>query len=150
MLFRSFHRGHEHSGRIAHLADELDLPEFDVFAWDSRGHGRSPGPRGDSPSFGASVRDVQCFIDHIRDTYGIEDFETQELTNTAQLSCLISRGKPELFADHYSQARLFWQSQTPAEQQHIIAAYHSARANNTMAILELHRNMSNSSERKAA
>ena len=28
-----FHRGHEHSGRIAHLADELDLPEFDVFAW---------------------------------------------------------------------------------------------------------------------
>ena len=66
-----FHRGHEHSGRIAHLADELDLPEFDVFAWDSRGHGRSPGPRGDSPSFGASVRDVQCFIDHIRDTYGI-------------------------------------------------------------------------------
>lgn len=33
------------------------------------------------------------------------------------------RGKPELFADHYSQARLFWQSQTPAEQQHIIAAY---------------------------
>ena len=23
-----FHRGHEHSGRIAHLADELDLPDF--------------------------------------------------------------------------------------------------------------------------
>lgn len=22
-----FHRGHEHSGRIAHLVDELDLPE---------------------------------------------------------------------------------------------------------------------------
>lgn len=32
----------------------------------------------------------------IRDTYDIEDFQTQELTNTAQLSCLISRGKPEL------------------------------------------------------
>lgn len=32
----------------------------------------------------------------IRDTHDIEDFETQELTNTAQLSCLISRGKPEL------------------------------------------------------
>ena len=66
-----FHRGHEHSGRMAHLADELNLPDFDVFAWDARGHGRSPGPRGDSPSFGASVRDVQTFIDHIRDTYGI-------------------------------------------------------------------------------
>jgi alpha-beta hydrolase superfamily lysophospholipase len=36
-----FHRGHEHSGRMAHLADELDLPEFAVFAWDARGHGRS-------------------------------------------------------------------------------------------------------------
>jgi len=36
-----FHRGHEHSGRMAHLADELDLPDFDVFAWDARGHGRS-------------------------------------------------------------------------------------------------------------
>ncbi len=35
-------------------------------------------------------------LETIRDTYGIEDFETQELTNTAQLSCLISRGKPEL------------------------------------------------------
>ena len=22
-----YHRGHEHSGRIAHLVDELDLPE---------------------------------------------------------------------------------------------------------------------------
>jgi catalase len=33
------------------------------------------------------------------------------------------RGKPELFADHYSQARLFWKSQTPPEQLHIIAAF---------------------------
>lgn len=32
----------------------------------------------------------------IRDTYDIEDFQTQELTDTAQLSCLISRGKPVL------------------------------------------------------
>jgi catalase len=33
------------------------------------------------------------------------------------------RGKPELFADHYSQARLFWLSQTPVEQAHIVGAY---------------------------
>lgn len=32
----------------------------------------------------------------IRDTYDIENFQTQELTDTAQLSCVISRGKPEL------------------------------------------------------
>jgi len=33
------------------------------------------------------------------------------------------RGKPEKFADHYSQARLFFDSQTPIEQQHIIRAF---------------------------
>ncbi|WP_236172138.1 bifunctional alpha/beta hydrolase/class I SAM-dependent methyltransferase [Pseudomonas pseudonitroreducens] len=66
-----FHRGHEHSGRIGHLADELDLPGFDVFAWDARGHGQSPGARGDSPSFGTSVRDVQTFVEHLAATHGI-------------------------------------------------------------------------------
>lgn len=35
-------------------------------------------------------------LETIRETYDIEDFKTQELANTAQLSCLISRGKPEL------------------------------------------------------
>ncbi|MEP7329822.1 MAG: bifunctional alpha/beta hydrolase/class I SAM-dependent methyltransferase [Betaproteobacteria bacterium] len=66
-----FHRGHEHSGRMAHLVDELMLPDHDFFAWDARGHGRSPGPRGDSPSFGTSVRDVQTFVDHIGTCHGI-------------------------------------------------------------------------------
>ncbi|WP_432239698.1 catalase [Herbaspirillum robiniae] len=33
------------------------------------------------------------------------------------------RAKPEKFADHYSQARLFWQSQTLAEQLHIVNAF---------------------------
>lgn len=66
-----FHRGHEHSARIAHLVDELDLPDFDFFAWDARGHGLSPGPRGYSPGFACSVRDVQCFVDHIHATHGV-------------------------------------------------------------------------------
>jgi alpha-beta hydrolase superfamily lysophospholipase len=65
------HRGHEHSGRVAHLADELDLPDFAFFAWDARGHGHSPGERGFSPSLGTSVRDVQTFVDHIAKTHGI-------------------------------------------------------------------------------
>jgi len=66
-----FHRGHEHSGRMAHLVDELDLPDFAFFAWDARGHGKSPGVRGFSPSFGTSVRDVQTFVDHIGATHGV-------------------------------------------------------------------------------
>jgi alpha-beta hydrolase superfamily lysophospholipase len=69
------HRGHEHSGRVAHLADELALPGFDLFAWDARGHGRSPGPRGHAPSFAALVRDLDAFVAHIGATHGfaVED-----------------------------------------------------------------------------
>lgn len=33
------------------------------------------------------------------------------------------RVRPELFADHYSQARLFWKSQTPEEQAHIASSF---------------------------
>ncbi|WP_454726107.1 MULTISPECIES: bifunctional alpha/beta hydrolase/class I SAM-dependent methyltransferase [Cupriavidus] len=66
-----FHRGHEHSGRIAHLVDELDLPGHAFFAWDARGHGRSPGERGYSPGLATSVRDIQTFVDHIAAAHGI-------------------------------------------------------------------------------
>jgi catalase len=33
------------------------------------------------------------------------------------------RGKPERFADHYTQARLFWNSQTAVEKTHIVNAF---------------------------
>jgi catalase len=33
------------------------------------------------------------------------------------------RGKPERFADHYTQATLFYESQSPSEQAHIVAAF---------------------------
>lgn len=66
-----FHRGHEHSGRMAHLVDELRLPECAFFAWDARGHGRSPGPRGHSPSLATSVKDVDTFVKHVSVAHGI-------------------------------------------------------------------------------
>lgn len=59
-------------------------------------------PNGNEALEALNKGEARCIIvpstrlETIRDTYGIEDFETQELTNTAQLSCLISRGKPEL------------------------------------------------------
>ena len=70
-----FHRGHEHSGRMAHLVDELALPDFAFYAWDARGHGRSPGERGYSPSIAASVRDIETFTAHIAqsDRIAVED-----------------------------------------------------------------------------
>ena len=33
------------------------------------------------------------------------------------------RGKPEKFADHFSQAKLFWNSQSPVEKEHIVSAF---------------------------
>ena len=66
------HRGHEHSGRVAHLVEELGLTDYDFYAWDARGHGKSPGPRGYSPSFAASVRDLDCFVRHLCDSDGFD------------------------------------------------------------------------------
>ncbi|MDB5806450.1 MAG: hypothetical protein JWN73_3772 [Betaproteobacteria bacterium] len=65
------HRGHEHSGRLQHIVDGLGLPEFDVFAWDARGHGRSPGVRGYAPDCGALIRDLDCFSSHIADVHHV-------------------------------------------------------------------------------
>jgi alpha-beta hydrolase superfamily lysophospholipase len=77
-----FHRGHEHAGRMAHLVDELDMADFDFFAWDARGHGLSPGERGDSPSFATSTRDVQTFIDHIGAQHGLAEAELAVLAQS--------------------------------------------------------------------
>ena len=66
-----FHRGHEHSGRLTHIVEEIGLGDFDFFAWDARGHGRSPGARGDSPSVGASIKDIDCFVRHIAREHGV-------------------------------------------------------------------------------
>ena len=76
-----FHRGHEHSGRMAHVVDELALDDFAFFAWDARGHGRSPGPRGHSPSLGASIRDVDEFVAEVGRQAGVD---TREISVIAQ------------------------------------------------------------------
>ncbi|KQC98152.1 bifunctional alpha/beta hydrolase/class I SAM-dependent methyltransferase [Acinetobacter soli] len=76
-----FHRGHEHSERMAHLVEELNLPDFDFFAWDARGHGQSPGERGDAPSFSACVKDIQYFMRHIEAEYQIK---TSDIAIVAQ------------------------------------------------------------------
>ena len=65
------HRGHEHSGRLQHIVDEINLPDHAMFAWDARGHGLSPGPRGDSPSLARSIRDLDDFARHVSSTHGI-------------------------------------------------------------------------------
>lgn len=66
-----FHRGHEHSARLQDVVDKLDLPALHMFAWDARGHGRSPGERGYAENFGILVKDVDCFVRHVSKTYRI-------------------------------------------------------------------------------
>jgi alpha-beta hydrolase superfamily lysophospholipase len=75
------HRGHEHGGRMAHLVDELAMPNFAFYAWDARGNGRSGGERGSAPSFAALVRDLDRFVDEIR---GKDGFAAPDIAVIAQ------------------------------------------------------------------
>jgi alpha-beta hydrolase superfamily lysophospholipase len=66
-----FHRGHEHSGRWQDLVEKLDLADAAIFAWDARGHGRSPGRRGYADSLSVFVKDADAFARHLAAEHGI-------------------------------------------------------------------------------
>ena len=66
-----FHRGHEHSGRWQQTVDSFALKDIAVFAWDARGHGRSPGERGAANNFVDVIRDVDAFARYISQRYEI-------------------------------------------------------------------------------
>jgi alpha-beta hydrolase superfamily lysophospholipase len=66
-----FHRGHEHSGRMEELVKDLGFDDFHVFAWDARGHGRSPGDRGSAENLAVIIKDADCFARHISSKHGI-------------------------------------------------------------------------------
>ena len=55
-----FHRGHEHSGRWQETVDALGLEDVAIFAWDARGHGRSPGARGAANDLTDIIKDVDA------------------------------------------------------------------------------------------
>jgi alpha-beta hydrolase superfamily lysophospholipase/ubiquinone/menaquinone biosynthesis C-methylase UbiE len=65
------HRGHEHSGRVQDIVDGLDMGDYWAFAYDARGHGRSPGPRGYADNFSDLVKDLDHFVNWISSTHGI-------------------------------------------------------------------------------
>ncbi len=69
-VFIFLHRGHEHSARIRsllpHMVGKRDL----AFAWDARGHGHSPGERGDAPDFYTLVKDFDAFVSYLMQQYG--------------------------------------------------------------------------------
>src|SRR5436309_13820566 len=66
-----FHRGHEHSGRWQETVAALGLDDVAVFAWDQRGHGRSPGGRGPAPDLATGIRDADGRVRHRGATVGL-------------------------------------------------------------------------------
>jgi alpha-beta hydrolase superfamily lysophospholipase/SAM-dependent methyltransferase len=66
-----FHRGHEHSGRWQETVDALGLPDVAIFAWDARGHGRSPGERGSAENLAVVIQDIDAYVRHIAEKCGI-------------------------------------------------------------------------------
>jgi alpha-beta hydrolase superfamily lysophospholipase/SAM-dependent methyltransferase len=77
-----FHRGHEHSGRWQETVDALGLKDVAVFAWDERGHGRSPGERGAAESLSVVIRDAEAFARHVAETHGIATENTVVLAHS--------------------------------------------------------------------
>ena len=77
-----FHRGHEHSGRWQETVAALGLDDVAVFAWDQRGHGRSPGERGSAPDLATVIRDADEWVRHLGATHGIALHDTIVLAHS--------------------------------------------------------------------
>jgi alpha-beta hydrolase superfamily lysophospholipase len=56
----------EHTGRYQHVADFLNANGYAVVGIDHRGHGKSGGKRGHSPSFEMTLDDMELFIAHAK------------------------------------------------------------------------------------
>lgn len=76
------HRGHEHSGRVARTFEELNLSGCAGFAFDMRGHGRSPGERGYAEGYDVWVKDLNAFVNHLRDAHGVNPTELAVVANS--------------------------------------------------------------------
>jgi len=59
----------EHSGRYTHVAAALSDVGYALFGFDLRGHGKSGGPRGHTPSYDALMDDIGCLLDEAAKRY---------------------------------------------------------------------------------
>ena len=59
----------EHSGRYAHVAAALNDAGYTLLGFDLRGHGKSGGPRGHTPSYDALMDDIGRLLDEATQRY---------------------------------------------------------------------------------
>ncbi len=59
----------EHTGRYGTLAERLNQEGYALMGFDLRGHGRSDGPRGHTPSFDAFMQDIAQFLEQATRRY---------------------------------------------------------------------------------
>ncbi len=60
----------EHTGRYAHVAAALSEAGYALFGCDLRGHGRSDGPRGHTPSYETLMEDIGRLLAEAQTRYG--------------------------------------------------------------------------------
>ncbi len=77
-----FHRGHEHSGRWQETIAALGLDDVSIFAWDQRGHGRSPGECGSAPDVATLIHDADTWVRHLHNAHGIALHDTIVLAHS--------------------------------------------------------------------
>ena len=53
----------EYSGRYVHVADRLTQAGYAIFTFDLRGHGKSEGLRGHTPSYEALMQDISSLLE---------------------------------------------------------------------------------------
>lgn len=53
----------EHGGRYIHVADSLIQAGYTLISFDLRGHGKSEGPRGHTPSYEALMKDISSLLE---------------------------------------------------------------------------------------
>ncbi|MEQ9365993.1 MAG: alpha/beta hydrolase [Leptospirales bacterium] len=61
----------EHSGRYQPVVDTFSGEQVNIFALDARGHGRSPGKRGDSRALADFVPDLECFFEFLKSEFQV-------------------------------------------------------------------------------
>jgi acylglycerol lipase len=59
----------EHSGRYGHLAEYFAERGYSVQSFDLRGHGKSEGKRGHTPSFSAYMDDIDIWLRDLRERF---------------------------------------------------------------------------------